>query len=143
MLDQPLLTLYTKHSDSAESLGLFNQEMTATNTKSNPNNKCSRQRLTIDFADLGWNSVIIEPKYLQSYFCGGSCDLPLDGQVSNKHAILQALAKRHSQANYGFLPSTCCTPSKYTSNLFLVLDENDQMVVKKLEDVVVQACACQ
>ena len=136
-IDKPLLTIYSKDIGSSKLL-FDNSNQPMTKFKSS---KCERKMLTIDFRELGWDHVIIEPKILKTYYCDGKCNIPLDdsSNVSN-HAILQSLLGQTNQFNY--LPKVCCTPSKYKSHFFLILDENDSIALKKLDDIIVDSCSC-
>ncbi len=42
---------------------------------------CSKRKLQIDFADIGWNEWIISPKSFEANYCVGRCPFPLS-QVS-------------------------------------------------------------
>jgi bone morphogenetic protein 3/3B len=103
---------------------------------------CAKRPFTIDFRELGWDHMIIEPKYLSSFYCAGSCDLPLDDSVApTNHAILIALTGRLRR--YDYLPTVCCKPNKLTSKMFLFVDEYNNFVIKKLNDLIVDSCSCQ
>ena len=41
-------------------------------------NKCVKNPMLIDFADMSFNDWIIEPKRFQSNYCSGSCKFPLN-----------------------------------------------------------------
>jgi hypothetical protein len=103
---------------------------------------CAKRPFTINFKELGWDHMIIEPKYLSSFYCSGSCDLPLDDSVApTNHAILISLAGRLRRFNY--LPTVCCKPNKLTSKMFLFVDEYNNIVIKKINDLIVESCSCQ
>lgn len=105
-------------------------------------NLCNKKQFTIDFNELGWNQVIIEPKYLNSFYCSGSCDLPLDDNSKpTSYAILISLASRLKRFNY--LPKVCCKPDRLASKMFLFVDELDNVVIKKVNDIIVESCSCQ
>ena len=90
---------------------------------------CAKRPFVISFQELGWAHMILEPKYLDSFYCSGSCDLPLDDNVApTNHAILVSLAGRLKRYNY--LPTVCCKPNKLTSKMFLFVDEFNNIVIK-------------
>ena len=43
----------------------------------NPGQVCSRRRLVVDFADIGWGDWIISPKSFEAHYCSGTCPFPL------------------------------------------------------------------
>lgn len=40
-------------------------------------NLCSKRKLILDFADIGWEDKIIAPKSFDAHYCAGSCPFPL------------------------------------------------------------------
>ena len=38
---------------------------------------CQKRQLAVDFADIGWNEWIINPKSFQAHYCAGTCPFPL------------------------------------------------------------------
>lgn len=105
-------------------------------------NQCGKKAFTISFREFGWDNVIIEPKYLSSFYCAGSCDLPLDDSLQpTNHAILISLASRLKRFNY--LPSVCCKPAKLASRMFMFVDDHDNIVIKKIDNIIVESCSCQ
>jgi len=37
---------------------------------------CSKHRLIVDTADIGWNEHVIFPRQFQAGYCAGSCPFP-------------------------------------------------------------------
>ncbi len=47
----------------------------STNLQCNPNtNQCCRDRLYVDFSDIGWHDWIMHPSGYDAFYCKGSCD---------------------------------------------------------------------
>ena len=145
--NKPLLVIYLL-DDSNSNLSFESSPLHQTSNKlslnkqNENNNKCNKRELIIDFKELGLDKYIVEPKYLKTHYCDGSCNLPIDDNFRGEnHAILQSLASRFKR--YNFLPKICCTPSKVSSRLFLFLDNDNSLVLKKIDDVVVDSCSCQ
>lgn len=151
-----LLTAYLKSnantflssSDSIQSseglVDLKNEVQLIDLSEIKPNSDgCRKKPLTVNFKELGWDHLIIEPKFIKSYYCDGSCNMPLeDNSLASNHAILRALARRLDKFNL-VLPKVCCTPAKLSSKPFLILDENGSLVFKKIDNIVVESCSCQ
>ncbi len=45
---------------------------------------CGKQKLVVDFADIGWSDWIISPKSFEAHYCAGQCPFPLT-KVSKRH----------------------------------------------------------
>jgi hypothetical protein len=106
--------------------------------------QCERRPYTIDFEKLGWGESIVEPRVLQAYYCEGSCRMPLDDSShASNQAIIRLLTKKLSQGSFNYLPDVCCAPSKFASRAFLFYDRSGNIVLKKIDRVLVEACSCE
>ncbi|XP_043916180.1 growth/differentiation factor 3 [Protopterus annectens] len=105
-----------------------------------PSNVCRRKRLYIDFGDVGWQDWIIAPQGYMANFCQGECPFPLSESLNGtNHAILQTLV--HSFDPSG-APQPCCVPIKLSPISMLYYDNNDNVVLRHYEDMVVDECGC-
>ena len=105
------------------------------------NNSCGRKPWTISFKDIGWDKFIIRPTELNVYYCNGLCEGPFDNSSNaSNHAIMQYFAA--NSGNYKFLPKTCCVPTSYTSEYFLIRDSKHNIVIKLIDDIIVESCGC-
>ncbi|KAG9468490.1 hypothetical protein GDO78_022641 [Eleutherodactylus coqui] len=103
-------------------------------------NHCTKTSLTVNFKDIGWDSIIIFPPSYDAGQCVGSCYYPLtDNLTPTKHAIVQSLMHIRKPKDVG---NACCVPTKL-EGLQVVYRENRQTVLKKnYEDMKVVECGC-
>ncbi|KAL2099329.1 hypothetical protein ACEWY4_005809 [Coilia grayii] len=105
-----------------------------------PSNVCKPRRLYIDFKDVGWQDWIIAPQGYVANYCHGECPFPLSESLNGtNHAILQTLV--HSFDPKG-TPQPCCVPIKLSPISMLYYDNNDNVVLRHYEDMVVDECGC-
>nr|AAH85547.1 Dvr1 protein [Danio rerio]AAI64172.1 Dvr1 protein [Danio rerio] len=105
-----------------------------------PSNVCKPRRLYIDFKDVGWQDWIIAPQGYLANYCHGECPFPLSESLNGtNHAILQTLV--HSFDPKG-TPQPCCVPIKLSPISMLYYDNNDNVVLRHYEDMVVDECGC-
>ncbi|XP_007252108.3 protein DVR-1 [Astyanax mexicanus] len=105
-----------------------------------PSNVCKPRRLYIDFRDVGWQDWIIAPQGYVANYCHGECPFPLSESLNGtNHAILQTLV--HSFDPKG-TPQPCCVPVKLSPISMLYYDNNDNVVLRHYEDMVVDECGC-
>ncbi|KAK1170705.1 protein DVR-1 [Acipenser oxyrinchus oxyrinchus] len=105
-----------------------------------PSNVCKPRRLYIDFKDVGWQDWIIAPQGYMANYCQGECPFPLSESLNGtNHAILQTLV--HSFDPKG-TPQPCCVPIKLSPISMLYYDNNDNVVLRHYEDMVVDECGC-
>ncbi|XP_010605803.1 bone morphogenetic protein 2 [Fukomys damarensis] len=100
---------------------------------------CKRQPLYVDFSDVGWNDWIVAPPGYHAFYCQGECPFPLaDHLNSTNHAIVQTLVNSVNSK----IPKACCVPTDLSAISMLYLDENEKVVLKNYQDMVVEGCGC-
>ncbi|CAJ0936883.1 unnamed protein product, partial [Mesorhabditis belari] len=111
-------------------------------TKKNVNEMgCHRKGLYVNFNDLGWKDWVIAPEGFQSFLCDGGCSFPLHNKMNaTNHAIVQTLVHLlHPQR----APSPRCAPSKLSQQKIIFIDNSENVVLKRYQDMIVQECGCQ
>lgn len=105
-----------------------------------PSTVCKARRLYIDFRDVGWQDWIIAPQGYLANYCHGECPFPLSESLNGtNHAILQTLV--HSLDPDG-TPQPCCVPVRLSPISMLYYDNNDNVVLRHYQDMVVDECGC-
>ncbi|KAM4040876.1 bone morphogenetic protein 2 isoform 1-T1 [Anomaloglossus baeobatrachus] len=100
---------------------------------------CRRHPLYVDFSDVGWNDWIVAPPGYHAFYCQGECPFPLaDHFNSTNHAIVQTLVNSVNSN----IPKACCVPTELSAISMLYLDENEKVVLKNYQDMVVEGCGC-
>ncbi|CAG5865870.1 protein DVR-1 [Menidia menidia] len=118
----------------------FRQRRNAIHLPVTPSNVCKARRLYIDFKDVGWQDWIIAPQGYLANYCHGECPFPLSESLNGtNHAILQTLV--HS-LNPQDTPQPCCVPIHLSPISMLYYDNNDNVVLRHYQDMVVDECGC-
>uniref|UniRef100_A0A8D2MRZ7 TGF-beta family profile domain-containing protein n=1 Tax=Zonotrichia albicollis TaxID=44394 RepID=A0A8D2MRZ7_ZONAL len=103
------------------------------------NTKHKQHPLYVDFNDVGWNDWIVAPPGYSAFYCHGECPFPLaDHLNSTNHAIVQTLVNSVNSK----IPKACCVPTELSAISMLYLDENEKVVLKNYQDMVVEGCGC-
>ncbi|XP_026554194.1 embryonic growth/differentiation factor 1 [Pseudonaja textilis] len=103
-------------------------------------NICKPRQLYISFTEVGWGNWIIAPQGYLANYCLGECPFPLTEELnSTNHAILQTIV--HSLDPAG-TPQPCCVPVRLSPISVLYYDNNDNVVLRHYEDMVVDECGC-
>ncbi|XP_047231999.1 nodal-related 2 [Girardinichthys multiradiatus] len=101
---------------------------------------CHKVDLYVNFQQIGWGSWIVFPKKYNAYRCEGSCPGPLgEGLNPTNHAYMQSLLKHYHPDR---VAPPCCAPTKM-SPLSMLYYENNEMLLRHHEDMVVNECGCQ
>ncbi|KAF5289324.1 hypothetical protein FQR65_LT11888 [Abscondita terminalis] len=104
-------------------------------------NTCKRKQLYINFAEIQYDTWIVQPSGYEAYQCTGKCFYPVADHLSpTKHAIVQALL--HSVAP-SRAPRSCCVPTRLDSISLLYIDERGVLTYRfGYNDMVVAECGC-
>ncbi|KAK3760589.1 hypothetical protein RRG08_022871 [Elysia crispata] len=102
---------------------------------------CSRYEMFVDFEEIGWSGWIISPKSYNAYRCDGGCPFPLgQSQKPTNHATVQSIV--HAIAVGKNVGTPCCVPNKLYSISLLYFDDNENVILKQYDDMVVASCGC-
>ncbi|KAF0311995.1 Inhibin beta chain [Amphibalanus amphitrite] len=105
--------------------------------------KCCRQKMEVNFKELGGFEQIIAPASFQAYHCRGGC--PASYNVANDHALLQGwIHEKHKQGvkNMPHAHAPCCAPSKLSALPIAHYDAQGKVRITYWENVVVEECRC-
>ncbi|XP_072130883.1 bone morphogenetic protein 2-like isoform X1 [Mobula birostris] len=101
--------------------------------------QCRRKPLYVDFRRVGWSEWIIAPRGYNAFYCQGDCRFPLaDHMNSSSHAIVQTLVHAVNDK----VPRACCIPTELSPIAILYLDEEDRVVLRNYQEMVVEGCGC-
>lgn len=101
---------------------------------------CKRHSMNVDFAEVGWSDWIVAPPGYEAYYCRGECNFPMPAHLNTtNHAIVQTMV---NSVNPGLVPKVCCVPTQLSSISMLYLDDNNKVVLKNYNEMVVTACGC-
>ncbi|XP_076978237.1 embryonic growth/differentiation factor 1 [Tamandua tetradactyla] len=108
-----------------------------------PGGPCRARRLYVSFREVGWHRWVIAPRGFLANFCQGHCALPeaLDatGPPALNHAVLRALMHSATPSAPGL---ACCVPARLAPISVLLFDNSDNVVLRRHEDMAVDACGC-
>ncbi|XP_014473783.1 PREDICTED: uncharacterized protein LOC106743942 [Dinoponera quadriceps] len=103
--------------------------------------ECARHELYVDFRDIGLSSSIIAPAGYSAYHCKGVCEPPLrQDQRPTNHATIQAIV--HKMGLVKGVERPCCVPTQLLSTSILFYDGNENVVLKRYEDMIADRCGC-
>ncbi|KAM9228855.1 growth/differentiation factor 3 [Dugong dugon] len=107
--------------------------------KASCKNLCHRHQLFINFRDLGWHKWIIAPRGFMANYCHGECPFSLTTSLnSSNYAFMQALMS----AAHPDVPHAVCIPTKLSPISMLYHDNDDNVILRHYEDMVVDECGC-
>ncbi|XP_062307865.1 southpaw isoform X1 [Osmerus eperlanus] len=100
---------------------------------------CRKVDMWVDFEQIGWNEWIVYPKRYNAFRCEGECPTPVDESFQpTNHAYMQSLLRLYHPERVS-CPS--CVPTRL-SPLSMLYYENDDVVLRHHEDMIVEECGC-
>ena len=103
-------------------------------------NLCRRRSMYVDFGEIGWDDWIVAPPGYEAFYCAGDCPFYLPDHLNTtNHAIVQSLV--HS-VDPRLAPRACCVPTVLSPMSMLYVDNDDNVVLKNYQEMVVEACGC-
>ncbi|KAM4749154.1 nodal homolog [Rhinophrynus dorsalis] len=98
---------------------------------------CRRVDMIVDFDKIEWGNRIVYPKRFNAYRCEGACPIPLNETFKpTNHAYIKSLVKLYDNDR---TDCSFCAPVKM-SPLSMLLYEEDEVVLKHHEDMIVDDC---
>ena len=97
---------------------------------------CRKVSMYVNFTEIGLADKIIAPRGFYTFQCEGNCLTPRE-KISDRLAIMALLKKKK-----GISDVACCVPTKLTPISALLFDKNGNIVLRKIDDMVVKECGC-
>ncbi|XP_015117735.1 protein 60A isoform X2 [Diachasma alloeum] len=101
---------------------------------------CGLRTLYVNFKDIQWQDWIIAPSGFDAFYCSGECNFPLQTRMNaTNHAIIQNLMHLKQPDE---VPKSCCAPTKYSALTVLYFQDENNVVLKKYQNMIVNRCGC-
>ena len=132
------LLVVTLHPEQCRSPSRKRRAAVST-SKASCKSLCHRHQLFINFRDLGWHKWIIAPKGFMANYCHGECPFSLTISLnSSNYAFMQALMHAVDPE----VPQAVCIPTKLSPISMLYQDNDDNVILRHYEDMIVDECGC-
>ncbi|KAL9979116.1 hypothetical protein ACROYT_G016728 [Oculina patagonica] len=94
---------------------------------------CRKVDMFVNFADIGLYDTIIAPPGFKAYQCKGKCS-------PTNHSLLKALIEKKNGIKTN--DEACCVPTKLKPLFVLFMGENNKVVLRMVNDMIVEECGC-
>ena len=104
---------------------------------------CCREKLTVDFADIGLQQHIIEPKSFEAYHCVGKCGSYSRSATTRVDIIKSVMSRMRLRKKSTDQIKFCCTAARSSSQK-LIYYNNDKTKIRSrtVAGLVVEECDC-
>lgn len=133
---QPFLAVETKEKQHVKE-----RKRRADSQSCSLSGPCCRHDLVVDLSH--WD-FIISPRKVNIYRCAGICKLPATSLYKSKHQSRVSTLREHNkvQHNPDLERSGCCRENRIDPLHILMFDLEEQVQLKRLENVKVRSCHC-
>ncbi|KAF3698478.1 Inhibin beta A chain Activin beta-A chain Precursor [Channa argus] len=105
---------------------------------------CCKRQFYVNFKDIGWNDWIIAPSGYHANYCEGDCPnhmLSLSGSSLTFHS---AVINHYRMRGYSPFQNTksCCVPTRLRAMSMLYYNEEQKIIKKDIQNMVVEECGC-
>ena len=104
------------------------------------NDTCQKVGLYVNFVDLDLSETIVAPPGFYAFQCRGKCSLTQRKKFPNRSPLMALLEKKKG---IKVDDEACCVPTKLAPITFLYLNKNNKVVLKNIDDLVVEECGCE
>lgn len=101
---------------------------------------CRKVGMYVSFQSLGLSDKIIAPGGFSAHFCKGKCSSSQQKKFPNRSTLMALLEKKKGIKVDD--DEACCVPTKLGPISVLLFDGNDNIVLQKFDDMVVEECGC-
>lgn len=103
------------------------------------NDTCQRVGLYVNFIEVGLSDIIVAPPGFKAYQCKGKCSLTERKKFPNRSPLMALLEEK---TGFKTADESCCVPTKLGPISLLFMDKNNKVVLRNIDDVVVEECGC-
>uniref|UniRef100_H3D7Q1 Inhibin subunit beta Aa n=1 Tax=Tetraodon nigroviridis TaxID=99883 RepID=H3D7Q1_TETNG len=105
---------------------------------------CCKRQLYIDFKDIGWNDWIIAPSGYHANYCEGECPSHAASLVGSTLSFHSTVISHYRMRGYSPFQNlrSCCVPARLRAMSMLYYNEEQKIIKKDIQNMVVEECGC-
>ncbi|KAM9332681.1 inhibin subunit beta Aa [Pholidichthys leucotaenia] len=105
---------------------------------------CCKRQFYVNFKDIGWNDWIIAPPGYHANYCEGDCPshvASIMGTTLSFHSTVINHYRMKGNSPFQNLRS-CCVPTRLRAMSMLYYNEEQKIIKKDIQNMVVEECGC-
>nr|XP_046265281.1 inhibin subunit beta Ab [Scatophagus argus] len=105
---------------------------------------CCKRQFYVNFRDIGWNDWIIAPSGYHANYCEGDCPNHM-ASISGSSLSFHSTVINHYRMR-GYNPfqniKSCCVPTRLRAMSMLYYNEEQKIIKKDIQNMIVEECGC-
>ncbi|KAM7390007.1 hypothetical protein PAMA_008262 [Pampus argenteus] len=105
---------------------------------------CCKRQFYVNFKDIGWNDWIIAPSGYHANYCEGECPshvASITGSTLSFHSTVISHYRMRGYSPFQNLRS-CCVPTRLRAMSMLYYNEEQKIIKKDIQNMIVEECGC-
>ncbi|XP_047445936.1 inhibin subunit beta Ab [Mugil cephalus] len=105
---------------------------------------CCKRQFYVNFKDIGWSDWIIAPSGYHANYCEGECPNHMASLGSSSLSFHSAVINHYRMRGYSPFQNTksCCVPTRLRAMSMLYYNEEQKIIKKDVQNMVVDECGC-
>ncbi|KAM6920174.1 inhibin subunit beta Ab isoform 1-T3 [Lycodopsis pacificus] len=105
---------------------------------------CCKRQFYVNFKDIGWNDWIIAPSGYHANYCEGDCPNHMASFSGSSLSFHSTVINHYRMRGYGPFQNikSCCVPTRLRAMSMLYYNEEQKIIKKDIQDMIVDECGC-
>ncbi|XP_066539272.1 inhibin subunit beta Aa [Hoplias malabaricus] len=105
---------------------------------------CCKRQFYVNFKDIGWNDWIIAPSGYHANYCEGECPSHIASIAGTSLSFHSTVINHYRMRGYSPFTSikSCCVPTRLRAMSMLYYNEEQKIVKKDIQNMIVEECGC-
>lgn len=105
---------------------------------------CCKQQFYVNFRDIGWSDWIIAPSGYHANYCEGDCPNHVTSLGGSALSFHSAVINHYRMRSYGPFQNikSCCVPTRLRAMSMLYYNEEQKIIKKDIQNMIVEECGC-
>ncbi|KAL1006777.1 hypothetical protein UPYG_G00076960 [Umbra pygmaea] len=105
---------------------------------------CCKRQFYVNFKDIGWSDWIIAPGGYHANYCEGDCPSHVASITGSSLSFHSTVINQYRIRGYAPFQNikSCCVPTRLRAMSMLYYNEEQKIVKKDIQNMVVEECGC-
>ncbi|XP_077952556.1 inhibin subunit beta Aa [Gasterosteus aculeatus] len=105
---------------------------------------CCKRQFYVNFKDIGWSDWIIAPPGYHANYCEGECPSHVASITGSSLSFHSTVISHYRMRGYSPFQNlrSCCVPTRLRAMSMLYYNEEQKIIKKDIQNMVVEECGC-
>ncbi|KAG9278443.1 inhibin subunit beta Ab [Astyanax mexicanus] len=105
---------------------------------------CCKRQFYVNFKDIGWSDWIIAPSGYHANYCEGECPSHVSSITGSALSFHSTVINHYRMRGYSPFTNikSCCVPTRLRAMSMLYYNEEQKIIKKDIQNMIVEECGC-